>query len=153
MTNEDPKQAGPSGGFREEPIEREVYLEERKSLIEAEREAAQSLDKTLVTLSAGALGLSITFIRQIAPEPEHLWVLYVGWGGFSLSLLAVLSSFLFSQFALRRARQNLDLISEGEGGGGNPWAGATNVLNFVSILTFVAGILFLAAFAITNVGH
>jgi hypothetical protein len=139
----------------EEPLERDAYLEERKSLVEAERESAQTLDKFLITLSAGALGLSITFIRQIAPDPGWLWLLYVGWGGFALSLLAVLMSLLFSQSALRSARDNLDRLYSGQEDldSRNRWGSATNALNFASILSFVAGVAFLAAFAVVNVAR
>jgi hypothetical protein len=48
----------------------EVYLEERKSLVDAEREGSRSFDKAILTLAAGAFGLSLTFIRQIVPNIE-----------------------------------------------------------------------------------
>lgn len=47
----------------------QAYLEERKILIDAERDTAQQFDKAILTLAAGALALSITFINQIAPQP------------------------------------------------------------------------------------
>jgi hypothetical protein len=58
-------------------LEREAYLEERKTLVEAEGEASQSLDKALITLSAGAFGLSLLLISRIASEPQALFWLYV----------------------------------------------------------------------------
>jgi hypothetical protein len=39
------------------------YLDERKLLIESERAAAEGFDKTLLTLSAGAIALSVTFVE------------------------------------------------------------------------------------------
>jgi len=54
----------------EEKTDYQTYLEERKILIDSERETAQQFDKAILTLAAGALALSITFINQIAPEPK-----------------------------------------------------------------------------------
>jgi len=47
----------------------QVYLDERKMLIYAERETAQQFDKAVLTLAAGALALSITFIKHIGLPP------------------------------------------------------------------------------------
>lgn len=48
-------------------IARQEYLEDRKQRIELHNQASQSLDKTLLSIAGGALGLSFTFIRQIVP--------------------------------------------------------------------------------------
>ena len=47
-----------------------IYLEERKDLVKAEQSMYERFDKAILTLSAGALGISITFINQIAPTPK-----------------------------------------------------------------------------------
>ena len=39
------------------------YFDERKMLSDAERAAGEGFDKTLLTLSAGAIALSVTFVR------------------------------------------------------------------------------------------
>ncbi|MFQ5796168.1 MAG: hypothetical protein ACE5JP_14120 [Candidatus Bipolaricaulia bacterium] len=140
---------------REPRMERKTYLDERKLLIDAEREALRSFDKAILTLSAGALGLSITFIRQLAPEPqvETLRLLAIAWIAFGLSLLSTLFSFLTSQSALRRQREILDQDYENEKPNQNykNWqAKITNILNLASILSFIVGLIFLAWFSIEN---
>jgi len=91
-------------------LEYKVYLEERKLLIDAEREGSRSFDKTILTLSAGAFGISLTFIRQIVPNIETgtLFLLILGWTGFTISMLATLISFLTSQRACARQREILE---------------------------------------------
>jgi|SRR5215211_1294933 len=135
----------------ENGLEREAYLEERKTLVEAEGEASQSFDKALITLSAGAFGLSLAFIVQVAPEPRALWYLYVAWGGFILSLLSILFSFLASQQGFRRARDILDKYLETGDEESNRWNAVTNSLNILSIVSFVLGVVSLAYFAVRNV--
>ncbi len=133
-------------------LEREAYLEERKTLVEAEGEASQSLDKALITLSAGAFGLSLLFISRIAPEPQALFWLYVAWSGFVLSLVAILSSFLASQKAFRRALELLDEDYKNSGSGqeSNSWSTLTAGLTVTSIWAFVVGVVALAIFAARN---
>ena len=136
----------------EEGLEREAYLEERKTLVEAEGEASQILDKALITLSAGAFGLSLLFIYRIAPDPQALGRLYIAWGGFVLSLVSILSSFLVSQQAFRKAREILDSDYKDVTGNqvNNHWSTATSWLTTLSIVSFICGVVASASFAIRN---
>lgn len=132
---------------------RAEYLDERRVLVDAEREAAQSFDKFMVTLSAGAFGLSITFVRELIENPQSLWLLRSAWMAFGLSLCAILASFLLSQSALRRQRAILDEIDQGQEDARdkrNVPATITNLLNWTSIALFVCGTTALIAFAVVN---
>lgn len=119
-------------------------------LVEAEGEASQSLDKALITLSAGAFGLSLAFVAQVAPQPQTLWSLYIAWGSFVLALLSVLFSFLMSQYGFRRQRQILDTYLETGKFEKNGWNTITGLLNSISIVFFVIGAISLAWFAVRN---
>ena len=133
--------------------EYQVYLDERKQLIDAERNTAQQFDKAILTLASGALGLSITFIKQIAPHPksQSIYFLIVAWVLFSFSILSTLISFLISQAACRRQREILDQdISEKEHKINNNAADWTNRLNYLSIAFFILGIVFLIIFSAVN---
>lgn len=137
---------------------RKDYLEERKLLIELEKSGAESFDKTITTLSAGSLGLSITFIHNIAPEPdiETIWMLVIAWSGFGLALFLTLLSFLASQSAMRKQRELLDQDYQGNSHhkSRTSWiAKVTNILNWSSIVFFMIGVIFLAWFAVNNLPH
>jgi hypothetical protein len=128
-----------------------AYLEHRKTLIDGEAEAIQSFDKTLVTLSAGAFGISLVFIVQVAPDPVSVRLLVLAWVALLGSLASVLSSFLCSQYGFRRAVRILDSMQKGGAKENNGWNVVTGLLNVVSISTFIAGVIFLACFAVRNV--
>jgi hypothetical protein len=133
--------------------EYKVYLEERKQLIEAERETAQQFDKAILTLAAGALALSITFINQIAPNPKPHSIYYLvgAWILFCASLLSTLISFLTSQVACRKQRDILDMeISGRDNNKNNKAASWTNKLNYCSIACFILGVIFLIIFSAIN---
>jgi magnesium-transporting ATPase (P-type) len=130
--------------------EYKVYLEERKQLIEAERETAQQFDKAILTLAAGALALSITFINQIAPNPKphSIYFLVGAWILFCASLLSTLISFLTSQVACRKQRDILDnKISSKKNNKAASW---TNGLNYCSIVFFILGVVSLIVFSAIN---
>jgi hypothetical protein len=85
-----------------------LYFDERKVYIDASRESARSFDNTMVTLSAGALALSITFVEKLAPHPTSLLLLFGAWASFIVALIASLSSHLFAQSAIRNEIVLLD---------------------------------------------
>lgn len=137
--------------------EYKVYLEERKQLIASERDTAQQFDKAILTLAAGALALSITFINQIAPQPKpySIYWLIIAWSFFCLSLLSTLISFLTSQAACRKQRAILDEeISKNSKKNNNTeennaalW---TDKLNKLSIAFFILGVMLLVVFSAMN---
>src|SRR5262245_8526451 len=76
----------------EPSLKEEVYLDERKLLVDLEQKSADQHDKAILTLAAGGLALSITFLEKIAPNPrpDTLWLIAFSWGGFITSLVAIL---------------------------------------------------------------
>lgn len=135
-----------------EVLERDAYLDERKLLIDLTSKANQDLDKALITLSAGAIGFSIAFVKQFSQSPlQHRSLLFTTWALLSGSLTSVLLSFFFSQFSLKRMQKNLDAYYENQNDPGtNPWSRVTNALNFASLLTFTVGVILLAVFVGKN---
>lgn len=131
----------------------QIYLEERKQLIAAERETAQQFDKAILTLAAGALALSITFINQIAPNPKphSVYFLIGAWILFCSSILSTLISFLTSQVACRKQRDILDdKLSSRENNKSNKAASWTNRLNYFSIAFFILGVVSLIVSSAMN---
>jgi len=143
------------------------YLEERKLLIAAEQEAAKSYDQFMITLSSGALGLTILYLEKVAPHPRpatYPW-LVAAWVCFALTLCVMLGSFLMSQSSFRRQRKLNDREQRladgpqlplpppsalsylaGEHGPGNPWpalitrlAGTPNPWSDLTSLLNLAG--------------
>jgi hypothetical protein len=77
----------------------ELYLTDRTRLASAKVEAAKSYDQTILTFSAGAVALSITFLEKLIQRPAVTWLLYVAWILFGVAILATLYSLLASQRA------------------------------------------------------
>jgi len=142
----------------EEPLEREVYLEERKMLVHLEETMSVSFGKYMLTLSSGAFGLSILFIKQIAPSPIYTCWLIVSWSFFILSMLTIILSLLGSQHSMQKACQILDRrlsppseIKQNKQSDRNCWNVAVTVLNWASFAFFILGSFFIMSFAIKNI--
>ena len=132
-----------------------AFYDQRKDFLAAERETTKAYDKTMTTLAAGAFGLSITFVKQLAPNPvpgTMPWF-YWSWSFFGLSLISIMCSHLFSMFGWRRAMAREDEAFRNEGvppEGGNRWINITHVCNLLSLILLACGIFLFAIFAILN---
>lgn len=122
--------------------DRVVY---RQWLVETYASMSQAFDKAIMTLAGGALGISITFVHDLAPKPTHETWLATSWGCFAAALLVILASFIASQRAILRMIGSLDRDEE-------PARGQlTTVLNAVSAGALILGVICLVRFALYNI--
>ena len=122
----------------------------RTTLVEKHHTASQDYDKAVMTLGAGALGISLAFIKDVAgKDPNHTWLLGIAWLLLVLSLVAIFVSFLTSQRAI--LRQIADLDSSVEQAHRDIYGGLTTTLNWASAVLFIAGVFVLLGFALYNV--
>src|SRR5690242_19694128 len=97
-------------------LDHPTYLNERRFALEAERDQSKLIDQAVLSLSGGALGVSLTFLREFAPHPapSTQWLLMLGWAALIVSMLLVLVSMHCSQSALRHHVDSLDRDQRGE---------------------------------------
>lgn len=126
----------------------EALLAYRDHLVLARQSAQASYDKALFALSGGALGLSLTFVDRLVGEDGPVWpgLLLGAWTCWTISLLLVVASHLFSRKALTAEILAIDEDRETKVPGGchavltevcNLTAGATFVIGVVGMITFV----------------
>ena len=130
------------------------YLDERKQLIDAARESARTFDKAVLAFGSAVFGFSIAFLKDIAPHPDRttLWWLGTSWLLFSLGLLAILLSFLFSH---RACLFEIEGATEALSDGGyqakkNPWSLATDWCNRLCVVFLFSGLVCWSTFALDN---
>ena len=87
----------------------EAFEKTRESLVtefyrafELAENRSAFVDKTLLSLSSGALVFSMTFVEKIAPSKQYLPLLFAAWAGFTLSMIAVLLTMKRSQASAER---------------------------------------------------
>jgi len=132
----------------------QAYLDERRLLVDGEVQVAGRFDTSVLTLSGGALLLSMTFIKDIVHgSPKGTWSLLVAWVLLGTAIGVMLVSLLTSQKAYRKQRDILDeeLDKPNKQAKYNSWACATKWLNRMSIALFLVGVVFLGCFTIRNI--
>lgn len=134
----------------------EVYLEERRALIEAQQQAFQQLDKAILTIASGGLGLSIVFLKDIFTRSAivHTWLLVISWALFVCAILSTLISFLTSQFAYKQQLALTDKhfanVDESSVMDKSRSKRATEFLNVISVCVLVLAIVALVIFISIN---
>ncbi len=124
----------------------------RKWLVAAEQKSQEDFDKTILSLSGGALGISFVFLKDvIGPHPIlQSGFLLAAWLSWAFSTFSVLTSYYLSHLALRRA------ISQVDGGAiykqppGGVFARLTAILNAAGAVLFLVGVCCITAFAGSN---
>jgi len=135
--------------------EYQVALREyRAFLISAEQKSQEDYDKTIITLSGGALGVSFAFVKDIVGSQsltQPVW-LCVAWIAWALSVTSVLASFYFSRLALRRtvAKFDKDLESLYKDTPGGFFTRTTQVLNILGGLLFLTGVVAMIIFVLVS---
>ena len=124
----------------------------RATLVKAEQKAEDDFDKTVLTLSGGALGITFAFIKDIignkpVVRSELIFYAWLAWG---ISISAVLLSFYFSSLALRKAIRQVDHGKIYKKRPGGWYDTATAILNAMGGLSFLTGVMLAAMFAHLN---
>jgi hypothetical protein len=137
--------------------EHELYLDERKQLIDAARESARTFDKAVLTFGSAVFGFSIAFLKDIAPHPAPGTLKWLGasWLLFSLGLLTILLSFLFSHraclFEIDEATNALTIPKYQRKR--NRWSSVTAWCNFVCVVLLFLGLVCWSVFALDNISR
>lgn len=125
----------------------EDYARYREALQKSEDISSDEFDKVMISLSGGALAISITFINQIAPEPKHFYLCVTAWILFAVAMTSTLVSFRTTQEAMREQALALEkILSDGGDFGSNKWDALTKWLNNSSLAFFIAGVISLILF-------
>jgi hypothetical protein len=122
----------------------------KRHLIEAAQKSTELFDKAVLTLSGGALSVSLLFVDRIGRvEVERGWCLLMAWILWGISLTSCLFSHWCSNKALRTAVNELDHQPHKTKLGG--WMSPiTGFLTLVAGLAFLSGLIAFLFFVWTN---
>lgn len=120
----------------------------RELLQKLENEAQDQYDKTVLYLSTGALGISFTFLKDIVNVDNAIAIIWLigAWVSWAVSVSAILWSFFSSRLALRKAIQAIDEEKFPE----NKADLVTTILNFLSGILFIVGLICIIVFVTKN---
>ncbi|MGO9404002.1 MAG: hypothetical protein ACLPVW_11095 [Terriglobales bacterium] len=137
----------------------ELHDEYRKKVWEDTKSGTENFDKYLLTFSSGALGLSLAFIKDVAPIGRAVWIpsLLASWVAFLLCILVTLVSFRISILALEGMVPYLDefyLRNNAEAFDKHRESRLTKAVEWCAwagIILFVCGVFFTMMFVYANI--
>jgi hypothetical protein len=124
----------------------------RRSLLSAEQKSQEDFDKTVLSLSGGALAVSFIFVKDVVgdqPIRDSVYLLYA-WIFWATSSFAVLFSFYLSHLALRKAVKQLDDGSIHRGRPGGIYSVIISIINPFGALLFFLGVVSMGVFVHEN---
>ncbi len=126
----------------------------RDTLLTAEQKAQENFDKTILALSGGALGITFAFIKDIVGDKPivNSNLILFAWLSWGISISSVLLSYYFSQMALRKAIKQVDDGEIYKSHPGGSFDLVTGIVNALSGIFFLVGVVLAAIFAQSNIG-
>jgi hypothetical protein len=137
--------------MRDDPVSDtpDEMREYRKHLVESRQKAFESFDRTILTLSAGGLALSLNMVKELSLSGKSILSLMVYcWILWLLSMSCTLISFYASQRALTKALAQFDNRTSSEAKVGGRWTMVVDVSNLAAMASFVMGAMFVVWFVI-----
>lgn len=147
---------------------KEKYVTELEEHIKYCREAVEysitRFDILIISLSGGALGFSINFIKDVAQKNTfpNLWQLKTSWILFGsaliMNLLSQATSYLANKFEIKISKELIKRPAKNEiSTNQTKWEkkkiifdNSTIILNSASLFSFIGGIVFLIIFTFCN---
>jgi hypothetical protein len=134
----------------------ELYVERRKRYSDGAREAYHRLHQAIIGVSAGAIILSITFLKDIAKAPVSLAWLVSSWGFILVGALFAFFALIASAEGDRERIIQIDCLArtskcdESRADRLGIW---TSRFNYTAVTLCVLGIICMIVFATANVLH
>lgn len=115
-------------------------------------EAEKSFDRYILSLASGALALSLTAVSTLYSFSKVLEprLLFLSWKCFALTIVCTLFSLKTSSLSHRKVIKQFDANSYLGVRFGEPWILFTKILNFLSLLLFISGLLTIFSFMKIN---
>jgi hypothetical protein len=124
-------------------------------LVKKQISNSENFDRSILTLSSSALGLSLAFIKDVTPVSTARYspLLISSWWLFGFSIVATIASFMTSQCAIRdQITASEKYYIDGEEDARKETAASkwTEKLNLLSGIAFIIGIVLTIVFVTLN---
>jgi hypothetical protein len=128
----------------------DTYLKLRQTIIADSQRAIDNYDRTIISIAAGAIGLSIAIVGTLDENAGFNWVLLIiTWAILGFCLIIELISFLLSYYTHDLQRERLDSIyakrdlAEQEN---SPYSRWIRIFNISALIVLVLGLTFFILF-------
>ena len=129
------------------------YWKERDTLTKISLDIDNRFHSALLTISSGSIGLSIVFLEKI-DHRQCLYILFLSWVCWLISILLQLFSSLVSSRAIREEQEILNSRYEDQiSGRSNRYLGHYTTIRNISFAIFFVGVVLFFAFILINLNN
>lgn len=143
------------------PVEEDTAIRERlykdtyDELVKKQVSNSENFDRSVLTLSASALGFSLAFVKDFAPlaKADVRWLLVLSWCLFGAAVISTMASYLTSQEAIRQqmiAAEQYYVRHDESAFNESLASKLTSRLNLFSGIAFILGIVLTIIFVVLN---
>jgi hypothetical protein len=136
---------------------RKIYAGFRDYLLKGQMSNSENFDKSILSLSSAALGISLAFIKDIVKinDAQFAWSLKLSWILFTIAIISTVISFATSQRSITiqlvytekyYLEEKIEYLNKK-----NWWTSITKFLNTFSAIVFVLAIILTVVFVIINI--
>ena len=128
--------------------DKDKYL---KDLFEDLKYSVSKFDTQALTIGGGALGLSLTFIKEIVPFDQSICVILF-YFSLGLFILSISLGFIGHYISIKQISKSLELVSEEKYSElkSDKWIPR---INLIVATTITAGIIMLVTYCVINIEH
>jgi hypothetical protein len=128
---------------------------ERNIFEETRTKSEDDFEKNLTYISAGALGLSLTFIEKIVVinSSTIIWTLIIGWVLLGLTLTLNLISHLISSYYSRKSQEEFDNDCKNLNKNIDLRNQRISIINWSTVILLILGIFFIIIFTSQNISN
>jgi hypothetical protein len=139
------------------------YRQDRQFYVDSDERSSALFDKSIITISSGAFGLTATLVSTTFKNPIANSVHFLEWSlwGFGLSIFVIVVNYIVGHFSIERQINLLDTHQIEIGKDPNKMAekcpdtqlrNTVLALNIISLLLFGVGAGLLVQFIVLNLG-
>jgi hypothetical protein len=134
-------------------IDQKILDEYRQHLIKVTEGNTDRFEKQLSYISAGSLGLTMAFIKDVVGNLDNTkfnWLVMVGWSAMGFTLLLNLFSQIYANHCLSNTIEEIECNNYNSNRAGRRRS-RVMWLNYISIVTLIGGVIFLLIFISKNI--
>lgn len=137
-------------------MEKEIAkLDQVNRIRESRSRERDKLDNILLTITAGTLSLSATFVSQTTRVIVGKEYLFISWAFLTTGLISILFGYIFAELHFKYFENGVkrDLFKTLDDGENNWRNKSVEVLNWLSFITIVIGIVIFVYFSYLNISN
>ena len=134
-------------------IDPSILANYREHLIKVMEGNTDRFEKQLSYISAGSLGLTMAFIKDVVGSldaTKYNWLVMVGWSAMGFTLLLNLCSQVYANHCHSNTIEDIECDKYNSVKAGNR-RNRIMIMNYVSIATLISGVIFLLIFISKNI--